>query len=106
MNDEDYLVKGFSMDKDMLEGNEGRLLTLLTEGEANGEIRISNVLFATPKAETVQLNAFSIQGGTTGIQDVTREAQNTEVYDLQGRKFNGNAKSGLYIVNGKKVVMK
>ena len=26
------------------------------------------------------------------------------VYDLQGRKINNNAKKGLYIINGKKVV--
>ena len=46
---------------------------------------------------------------TTGISDATRledKGQWTEdnVYDLQGRKVN-NPKSGLYIINGKKVVV-
>lgn len=106
LNSQDYLIMGLSMDKDVLSGNAGRLLTLTTEGDANGEICFSNVLFATPDAETFHLNALSVPTSTTGIHTVAFDSSDSEIFDLQGRKVNGNAKSGLYIVNGKKVVVK
>ena len=44
-------------------------------------------------------------GAATGIQNVeTKAAQNAEVFDLQGRRVQ-NAQKGLYIVNGKKVIL-
>ena len=106
LNSQDYLIMGLSMDKDVLSGNTGRLLTLTTDGDANGEICFSNVLFATPDAETFHLNALSVPTSTTGIHTVAFDSSDSEIFDLQGRKVNGNAKSGLYIVNGKKVVVK
>ena len=50
-------------------------------------------------------------GYPTGIEDIVNRQENkaiTEIYDLQGRKLNPNAirKSGLYIINGKKVYVK
>lgn len=106
LNSQDYLIMGLSMDKDVLSGNTGRLLTLTTDGDANGEICFSNVLFATPDAETFHLNALFVPTSTTGIHTVVFDSSDSEIFDLQGRKVNGNAKSGLYIVNGKKVVVK
>ena len=41
---------------------------------------------------------------TTGVQSVAIQSQQTIVYDLQGRKVNQPSK-GLYIVNGKKLVI-
>ena len=44
--------------------------------------------------------------GATGIQQVTNgSAANDKVYTLDGRRANGNTK-GVYIKNGKKVIMK
>ena len=47
--------------------------------------------------------------GTTGIEEVTEQrAESKEIYDLTGRKLkgeNGNLK-GIYIINGKKVLVK
>lgn len=44
-------------------------------------------------------------GAATGIQNVeTKAAQNAKVFDLQGRRVQ-NAQKGLYIVNGKKVIL-
>lgn len=42
---------------------------------------------------------------TTGINSVKNEKQSNEVYNLNGQRVN-NATRGLYIVNGKKVIMK
>ena len=45
---------------------------------------------------------------TTGIADVRSETSDVRggFFDLQGRKINGQLPKGLYIVNGKKVVIK
>ena len=45
-------------------------------------------------------------GGTTGIQISELKTQNSEIiYDLQGRRVENPTKPGIYIVNGRKVVM-
>ena len=106
LNDQEYLLMGFSMDKDIIFGNSGRLLTLTTEGAANGEIHFGHVLFAMSDAKSVRLDDASVQSSATGIRNVEPGIADVEVFDLQGRKVNGNAKSGLYIVNGKKVMVK
>ena len=48
------------------------------------------------------------EGDATGISAAKTEiGQNDQVvYDLQGRKINGQCSKGLYIVNGKKVIIK
>ena len=43
--------------------------------------------------------------GFTGINAVKADLNNAQIYDMQGRKVN-NAQKGVYIVNGKKVVIK
>jgi hypothetical protein len=43
--------------------------------------------------------------GFTGITAVKADLNNAQIYDMQGRKVN-NAQKGVYIVNGKKVVIK
>ncbi|MBQ2497630.1 MAG: hypothetical protein II509_03150, partial [Prevotella sp.] len=48
---------------------------------------------------------------TTSTTDIQKSSvssgKNREIYDLQGRKINGKpAKKGVYVRNGKKVVMK
>lgn len=45
------------------------------------------------------------RGETTGIKDVTVETANDDMYDLQGRRI-VNPDKGIYIKNGKKVVIK
>ena len=53
----------------------------------------------TPKALTMRFN------NATGIEEVTSAFQNGAVYDLSGRRVK-TATKGLYIVNGKKVIIK
>ncbi len=46
-------------------------------------------------------------GSTTVVKGLQIDANDkAEVYDLQGRKVSAPQRNGLYIVNGKKVVMK
>ena len=49
---------------------------------------------------------WSVEGTETGIEDVEMQNGKTEsVYDLQGRKVE-NPTKGIYIINGKKVLVK
>ena len=52
--------------------------------------------------------AFLFDGNATGIQSVAveKEQKGRVVYDLQGRRVTGKPTPGIYIVNGKKVVIK
>ena len=42
----------------------------------------------------------------TGIEDVDAEVENNVIYDLSGRRITEITKSGIYIVNGKKIYVK
>ena len=45
-------------------------------------------------------------GGTTGVEEMTEQrAKSKEAYDLTGRKVAKPSK-GIYIINGKKVIVK
>ena len=101
-----YLVAGFSADNDVLTGNNGRLLSIATNGKASGDIVISNVEFATTEAEAYRLADAVVSGTPTSVQYVTTESQQkSQTYDLQGRRVESPTK-GLYIRNGKKVNVK
>ena len=65
-------------------------------------------LLATALAPTMQSNAgyrFAF-GGTTAVEKVEMRNEKGEIYDLTGRKLSEITKPGIYIVNGKKVLVK
>ena len=107
MNDNQYLVAGFSTTKKKISGSAGTLMTINCSG-LSGEVTISNVIFATTDAQGYQLNDVSVEGISTGIMTIDSNRLTTDysVYDLQGRKIDGQLKKGVYIVNGKKIVIK
>ena len=45
-------------------------------------------------------------GGTTAIEEVETEVAETVIYDLTGRRVNEITKAGVYIINGRKVLVK
>ena len=49
--------------------------------------------------------SFRFEGGTTGIENVEVESASNVIYDLTGRKVNA-VERGIYIINGKKVLVK
>ena len=100
----------------------------LTEinGNANGNIYVLNTgtkgagFYKLAENGTVPANkAYLVYDGAAGARDyflfdettaisaplVNSEEVNSEVYDLQGRRVK-NATKGVYIVNGRKVVIK
>jgi len=106
-----YLVAGFSADNDALTGHSGCLLSIATDGQATGDIVISNVEFATTEAQGYHLAGTVARGTATGIDSAFEaNAQAADLYDLLGRRVahgqSSQLKKGLYIVNGKKVIKK
>ena len=62
-------------------------------------------LLATDVPNEARSLSFLIDDESTSISTVTRELQSGEFYNLQGQRIS-SPKQGLYIVNGKKVVIK
>jgi hypothetical protein len=92
-------------------GKEGAILNLNLATEStfmSGKITISNIemsnpdmLVATPEDITLDVTA------TAGIENIAADMQNYNVYNLQGVKVSqDNLKKGVYIINGKKMIVK
>lgn len=73
------------------------------------KIEIAAVLFNTKTGKIENAARCSVRNhGTTGIRpNLVQEQKKQEgIYDMQGRKVNGKPKPGIYIVNGKKTVIR
>lgn len=73
------------------------------------KIEIAAVLFNTKTGKIENAARCSVRThGTTGIRpNLVQEQKKTEgIYDMQGRKVNGKPTPGIYIVNGKKTVIR
>jgi hypothetical protein len=63
-------------------------------------------IFMTDGQDAVLSNEILIKAdGVTGINAIRMEAENGKVYDLNGHQVK-NPRKGVYIMNGKKVVVK
>lgn len=70
-------------------------------------VKAETAYLAVPIDKTVGAKAFVLDDETTAINGIsTRNDQAETVYNLNGQRVASMAKSGLYIVNGKKVVRK
>jgi hypothetical protein len=110
MENGSYRIVGVSMKNDAFKGNVGDLLQLQLTGNAQGSVAIDNVLFVTPQGVQHELAGVNAFGDVTGISDALRLNDNGQLindnyFDLQGRRVAQPVK-GLYIVNGKKVIIK
>lgn len=73
------------------------------------KIEIAAVLFNTKTGKIENAARCSVRNhGTTGIRpNLVQEQKKPEgIYDMQGRKVNGKPTPGIYIVNGKKTVIR
>lgn len=73
------------------------------------KIEIAAVLFNTKTGKIENVARCSVRNhGTTGIRpNLVQEQKKPEgIYDMQGRKVNGKPTPGIYIVNGKKTVIR
>ncbi len=101
------------------EGESARTVITVTDGTTSVEIYnrygLENVTAATDVVVTgfiyvydskMEIVPVEFKGDNSGINNVTADAPAADViYDLQGRRV-ANPTSGLYIINGRKVLMK
>lgn len=79
-------------------------------GAENGgafSVKAGSAYLAVPTS-VANVKGFSFDGTTTGISAVGAEgtAKTNEIYNIAGQRVNAMTKAGLYIVNGKKMVIK
>ena len=87
-------------------------LTLEASGTAtSGTATLKDILLvdlAAKAMNTVTEGSFKVTvGSADGINGITLDDPNAEVYTLSGQRIDGkSAKKGVYVVNGKKVAVK
>lgn len=106
-NDPDYYYYGLSLNADGDEGSVGFYWmnptgAAFTNGAHKAYLKLAKSIFSPSMA----MSAFPFNGSATGIDKIATGADTTKsVYDLSGRRVN-KAIKGIYIVNGKKVLVK
>ena len=108
-------VLAYSGSKHEFSGNSGRVMAVTVQASpdlADGvyELSLENIELATLDAISCTPASRSTMitvGGATGIGEVNIEDSGSGViYDLQGRRVEQITSPGIYIVNGKKVLVK
>ena len=82
--------------------------TAITEGQEEGTFLNNGYKAYLPVVAGASLSAnlrFDF-GGTTGIEEVEIRNEKEEIYDLTGRRVNEITKAGVYIIGGKKTLVK
>ncbi len=70
-------------------------------------VKAGTAYLAVPAAEAQEAKGFSFDGETTGIDNVSANDNKAKViYNLNGQRVANMSQAGLYIVNGKKVVIR
>lgn len=79
-------------------------------GEKTGgafNVKAGTAYLAVPASEANNAKGFAFDGETTGIENVNVAANQSKIiYNLNGQRVSNMSQAGLYIVNGKKVVIR
>ncbi len=81
----------------------------VTEGQAAGTFLNNHhkAYLPAPAGSNIAAYSFRFGEGTTGIEEITdNREQSTVIYDLTGRRVEAITAPGIYVVNGKKVLVK
>ena len=97
-----YAVVVYSLTNQLMQPENGKIIET---DNISDILSIENVTVATPTGETAYYQTLST---TTGIEQIGDENGTVVVYDLKGNRLNsGKAlNKGIYIVNGKKAVVR
>lgn len=70
-------------------------------------VKAGTAYLAVLKANAAGAKGFTLNGEATGIEGVNAKVENAKaIYNLNGQRVASMAKPGLYIVNGKKIVVR
>ncbi len=96
-----------SMQSALFERENGELLGLVLSGEGSEGILVDNIQLVEPSMATVCASAVSFDDTVTGIESFADGKGAEGIYSLSGVKMaDKNMKAGIYVVGGKKVVVK
>lgn len=71
------------------------------------KVKPGTAYLAVPESDASNAKGFAFDGETTGIENVNVAAnQSKTIYNLNGQRISNMSQAGLYIVNGKKVVIR
>jgi len=104
-----YRVVVYSLDNCRYDGNDGELLNLSIKGDHVGSVSVENILFITSNHGEKRFDALS--GEATGISAIKTEGK-LDIYSMDGCMVRKQATTteglskGMYIVNGKKQLVK
>ena len=107
-DDNRYKVVIYSLNNAAYKGQSGELLNIKVAG--SGDVSVEDILFVT--AGQMEKNFPPLRRGTTGISVTTKQAETMDIYSIDGRLISKQAKStdglekGLYIINGKKQIVR
>ncbi len=107
VEDGHWRVVALSTANNTFQGNDGELLNL-TLNDVVSDVTVRDIIFFDTMGNSHPFSDISL-GTTTKIDLATGNAQRKEesVYTLDGRRINGKpSKKGIYIINGKKFIMK
>ena len=76
------------------------------EGTTHFKNNANKAYLVVPGASEVASYSFRFGEGTTGVEKVEIRNEKSEIYDLTGRRVETITEPGIYIVNGKKVLVK
>ena len=98
-----YTVVIYSLTNEMLNPKNGHLIEMDINGVSLENLKVQKMVAAKPFGEIVRLEGSPI---VTEIKIAGNSETSDKVYDLRGIRHSDAHKKGLYIVNGKKVVVK
>ena len=106
-----YRVVALSVANNGFNGTNGELLNIQLDGVNTDGVTIDNIHFITTDGTDHRFDNLTVQGESTSIQPIHNSQSiihNSNVYDLSGRKVSESSvlPKGVYIVNGKKVIVK
>ena len=87
----------------------GMYIATLGEDKTKFKNTANKAYLVLDKPAGDQLPSASLRfdfGGTTGVEEVETEVAETVIYDLTGRRVNEITKAGVYVVNGRKILVK
>lgn len=116
MTEGKYRFVAYSPDNSLITGNEGTLITVRLKVDGSVGINnytacISNVFVCDNDLNTREIRGgeFQVEIVPTGIDTISKERDETLIYTTQGilvKENIGQLEKGVYIVNGKKIVVK
>ncbi|MBO7046901.1 MAG: InlB B-repeat-containing protein [Prevotella sp.] len=107
----EYAVVIYSKANQKLSPEKGSIIDVIFADGNCSDMSISNVVLATPEGERVWLNSLPANATPTGISGLEK-TETFDIYDMTGRKVRSQCHSlegiasGVYIINGKKTVIK